>query len=174
MKQFATVKTTSLQSNFPAFKRIVRHPVKYRLFLLSKLPMAYIAGLKVTGINETSAIVSVRYKWVNQNPFRSIYFAVLSMAAELSTGLLAFGHIYQRQPAVSMLVVNVQMSFHKKATGTILFTCNNGDDIIKAIEQAIVTNESQTVACTSTGRNEQQEIVAECIITWSFKPRPKQ
>jgi len=53
--------------------------------MLRKLPMGFIAGLKMEALDPSKSTVSVRFKWVNQNPFRSLYFAVLSMAAELST-----------------------------------------------------------------------------------------
>ena len=36
------------------------------------------------------AIVTVRHKWFNQNPFKSMFWAVQGMAAELSTGI--YGH----------------------------------------------------------------------------------
>ena len=31
---------------------------------------------------------TVKHRWINQNPFNSMYFAVQAMAAELSTGAL--------------------------------------------------------------------------------------
>jgi hypothetical protein len=33
-------------------------------------------------------VVSVKHRWINQNPFNSMYFAVQAMAAELATGAL--------------------------------------------------------------------------------------
>jgi hypothetical protein len=159
--------------NFHLFKQQIEHPVKYRLFLLSKLPMAFMAGLKVKQFNETGSSVSVRFKWLNQNPFRSIYFAVISMAAELSTGLLAFAHIYKRNPSVSMLVVNMEASFYKKAVGSIVFTCNDGNAIEQAIEQTIASGEGVIIRCTSIGKNEEGDEVAKFIFTWSFKQKNK-
>ena len=164
-------KNNCLNTQFALFKQQITHPVKYRLFLLNKLPMAFIAGLKVIDINPQQASISIKYKWLNQNPFRSLFFAVLSMAAELSTGLLGFAQIYKRQPTVSMLVVKMEASFYKKAIGTIIFNCTDGDKIINAIEQTIATGEGQTLTCTSVGKNEQNEIVAEFIFTWSFKAK---
>lgn len=158
-----------MPSNFPLFKQQIGNPIKYSLFMLNKLPMGFISGLKVVGLEEGSASVSVRFKWVNQNPFRSMYFAVLSMAAELSTGILGFGHIYQRRPSVSMLIVKLEGEFYKKAIGKIVFTCHDGPAIANAIEQTILTGEGINVACTSTGTNEQGEEVAKFVFVWSFK-----
>jgi hypothetical protein len=96
------------------------------------------------------------------------------MAAELSTGVLAFGNIYNRKPPVSMLVSKVEGEFFKKAIGKIVFTCNDGTIIAKAIEQSIATGEGVVVNCTSTGVNEQGEIVASFTFTWSFKSKVAQ
>jgi hypothetical protein len=141
------------------------------MFMLSKIPAAYIAGVKVESVTSETAVVSVKKKWVNQNPFRSIYFAVLSMAAEMSTGILCMGALYKRNPLVSMLIVKIEGWFIKKAIGKVVFTCNDGILANDAVEKAIATGEATTVVCNSKGVNEQGELVAEFYCTWSFKAR---
>ncbi len=131
--------------------------------------MAFLAGLHVQEFTQSSAVVTVTYRYLTKNPFRSIYFAVLSMAAELSTGVLAFAYVYQQPVKVSMLVVNMQAQFYKKATGTIQFICNDGAAIQLAITNAIQTGESVIVICRSSGVNRQGELVANFEFTWSFK-----
>ena len=160
-----------MNPKYNKFKKIIQHPVKYQLFMLLRLPMAFISGLKVEAIDEVNASVAVRFKWLNQNPFRSIYFAVLSMAAELSTGIMAFGNIYERKPSVSMLVTKMEAEFFKKAIGKIVFTCSNGNEIAKAIEESIQTNAATEVKCESMGVNEKGEIVAKFYFVWSFKAK---
>jgi Domain of unknown function (DUF4442) len=138
--------------------------------MLNKLPMGFISGLKIESLSPQQASVSVKFKWINQNPFRSIYFAVLSMAAELSTGILSFGQIYKRTP-ISMLVIKCEAEFSKKATGKIIFTCNDGQKIIDAIEQTLQTGEGVIVQCVSVGINSANEEVAKFTFTWSFKAK---
>lgn len=157
--------------HFPSFKKFITHPIKYKVFLFTKLPMGFISGLKIAELDESKASVGVRFKWLNQNPFRSIYFAVLSMAAELSTGIMAVGQVYKRNPAVSMLVIKVEGEFYKKAVGKIIFTCNDGNKIAEAVEQTVATGEGVTVQCSSVGLNEANEEVAKFIFTWSFKSK---
>jgi len=161
----------AIHPGFSAFKQQVAHPVKYRLFLLSKLPLAFITGLRIQNLQEDQAAIRIRFKWINQNPFRSIYFAALSMAAELSTGILAFAQLYQRKPGVSMLVVSMEGAFYKKAVGTIVFTCTDGMAIANAIEQTIATGEGITLPCTTIGLNEAGEEVAKFVFVWSFKAK---
>lgn len=154
-----------------AFIKLMKHPLKFRMFLFTKLPSAYFSGVRVREIDENSCRVTVPYKWFSQNPFRSTYFACLSMAAEMSTGVLAMAHLYKSNPPVSMLVVKVESSYFKKATGRTSFTCNEGPVFQQAIEECIQTGESRTVQAKSTGTNKDGEVVAEFLITWSFKAR---
>ena len=154
---------------FSQFHKQIINPVKFRLFMLQRLPSALFAGLRVKTFNEQQAVVTVKYKWFTQNPFRSMYFAVQSMAAEMSTGLLASGQVYQRNPRVSMLVVGLEAKFVKKAVDIISFTCTDGEAIGAIIEESIATGESRTIRCLSTGTNLAGEVVSEFWITWSFK-----
>jgi hypothetical protein len=153
------------------FIKLIKHPVKFRMFLLSRLPNAYFAGVRIRSIDEKRCEVSVPYKWFTQNPFRSTYFACLSMAAEMSVGAMAMAHLYKRKPAVSMLVVKVESEYFKKATGRTTFVCEDGEAIKKTIEEAVGTNEPKTFRAKSTGRNKDGEVVAEFFVSWSFKTK---
>src|SRR6185436_12235236 len=112
-----------MNSNASRFFKLMKHPVKFRMFLFSKLPAAYFAGVRVRDVDEKSCSVTVPYKWLSQNPFRSTYFACLSMAAEMSTGALAMAYTYKVEPRVSLLVVRVDSEYLKKATGRTKFVC---------------------------------------------------
>ena len=153
------------------FIKLLRHPLKLRLFLLSRLPSAFFAGVRVREVDENRCVVTVPYKWFSQNPFRSTYFACLSMAAEMSTGALAMAHLYQRKPPVSMLVLKVESEYFKKATGRTTFVCEDGQLLKQAIEKALATGEPGTVRATSVGTNKEGEVVATFAITWSFKAK---
>jgi len=154
-----------------SFFRVVNNPVKFKLFLLTRLPSAFFAGLHMRDAGPDRCAVTVPYKWFTKNPFRSTYFACLSMAAEMTTGVLAMAHIQGRKPSLSMLVVATESAYFKKATGRTLFVCNDGSNIRKAIEQAVVTGEAVTVRACSIGSNEAGEVIAEFFITWSFRIR---
>ncbi len=138
-----------------------------------KLPAAWLAGVRVREISERHCSVTVPYKWLSQNPFRSTYFACLSMAAEMSTGALAMAHLYKISPPVSMLVVKVESEYFKKATARTMFTCEDGSLFQRAIEETIATGEPRTVKARSLGKNKEGETVAEFYITWSFKVKTK-
>lgn len=144
---------------------------KYHLFLLVKLPIAIIAGVRLRSISLESCATSVKHRWLNQNPFQSIYFAVQAMAAELSTGALVLQFIKQQKSSISMLVVAQQAEFFKKATGRIYFVCNDGAAIENAIKNAVNTNEAQICIMEAVGKNENDDTVAVFKFTWSVKQK---
>lgn len=158
-------------TNAHKFFELVRHPIKFRLFLLSKLPSAYFSGVRVRYVDDDKAVVSVPYKWFSTNPFRSTYFACLSMAAEMSTGVLAMAHTYRQTPAVSMLVLKVEGNFMKKATGLTSFTCEDGLLVKQLVHEALASGKPSTAVMRSTGKNKDGDTVAEFAITWTFKAK---
>lgn len=141
--------------------------------MFRKLPLAFMAGLRVLSINRESAAVSIPFKFLNKNPFQSIYFAALSMAAELSTGILAMSAISEKPVPVSMLVLEMQASFIKKARKKVIFTCKQGLEIEQAIDQCIETGEGRTIQVLSKGVDVEGVEVAEFSFTWTFKPKSK-
>ena len=160
-----------MESSFQVFAKQMTSPLKFRMFLFSKLPSAYFSGVRVKDIDENKCEVTVPFKWFSQNPFRSTYFACLSMAAEMSTGALALGHLYKRKPAVSMLVIKTEGEYFKKAVDKTTFVCEAGSEIKKMIEEAIATGESRAIRVKTIGKNKAGELVAEFYITWSFKAK---
>lgn len=155
------------------FIKLARNPVKFRLFLLSRLPSAYFAGVRIKSISEEKCVVTVPYKWFSKNPFRSTYFACLAMAAEMSTGALALANIYKRSPSVSMLVTEMSGAYYKKATGITFFVCRDGIALRDAIEEAIAANGDNIITVQTSGTNQDGEVVAVFNFTWSFKVRRK-
>ncbi len=160
-----------MTSNKARFIQLIHHPVKFRIFLFTKLPSAFFSGVRVKYIDEVKAMVAVPYKWFSQNPFKSTYFACLAMAAEMSTGLLAMIHTYKSIPSISMLVTGIEGNYFKKATGLTTFTCEDGNAICNTIQEAVNSNEGRVIKAKSVGRNNEGELVAEFYITWSFKAK---
>ena len=160
-----------MNPNFRTFSALISNPISFRFFLFQKLPAAFFAGLRIAHFDSNTCTVKIKYSWFSKNPFKSIYFAVEAMAAEMCSGMLAFGQVYKRNPKISMLVVKMEVNFIKKATGTILFTCEDGALIQAAINESIETGEGKTIVCKSVGKNEKGEVVAEFNFTWSFKAK---
>jgi len=146
-------------------------PKKINLFLFFKLPAAFWCGVRAKSISNETCTVTVSYSWRSQNPFNSIYFAVQAMAAELSTGALVMNHIRKSGQNISMLVLSNTAKYSKKATGKITFSCSDGNVVEAAINNAILTNEGQTISMHSVGRNEGGEQVSEMEFVWTIKTK---
>lgn len=157
--------------NVAKFIARVSNRFMMRLFMLRKLPMAWMAGIQVRTINEEECVVTVPYRWLNQNPFKSTYFAVLSMAAEMSTGLPALMYTTAVHPPLSMLVYHMEGSFNKKAVGLTRFVCQDIDLIREAVLKAIETKEPQTVTCRTEGWSSSGIKESDFHFTWTFKAR---
>lgn len=149
-------------------EKIMTHSV-FNKILLFKLPIAKIAGLKLNHFEENKARISVKYGWLNQNPFKSMFWAVQGMAAELSTGILCIDKIQKSGQKISMLVVGLEANFTKKAVGKIIFTCDQGEELSAVLQKAVETGEGQTLKMRSIGLDEKGDQVAEFFFTWSFK-----
>lgn len=141
----------------------------FNAFILAKVPIAWIAGVKLRHLDDKACQMEVKYGWLNQNPFNSIFWAVEGMAAEFSTGALCISKIRQSKHKIAMLVVNLEASFTKKAIGKIVFHCDQGEDVDATIKKALATGEPQTLRMRSVGIDSQGDQVAEFFFTWSFK-----
>ena len=146
---------------------------KMNRFLIFKLPSAYLCGVRLKELDNEKTIVTVTHRWINQNPFNSMYFAVQSMAAELSTGALVIKKIKESGKQISMLVTNHNGTFTKKATGKISFTCTDGHLLDEALSRTIETGEGQTILMKSVGVNENNEQVSAYEFEWSVKLKSK-
>ena len=113
-----------------------------------KLPAAWLTGVRLTLIDEDKFEVKVRFKWINQNPYRSMFWAVQGMAAELTTGMLLTKCIQDSNANISMLLVSNKSSFRKKAVGKITFTCSEGK-VAKQLINSTIQNITSKAFCNT-------------------------
>ena len=144
-------------------------PSKLNTFLIFKLPAAYFCGVRAKFIDDKKCIVKVKHRWINQNPFKSMFWAVQGMAAELTTGAMLTTKIRKSGKNISMLVANNDANFSKKATGIITFECTEGYLIDKAIIKAIETGDGQTIWLNSIGTNAEGVQVSSFNFEWTIK-----
>ncbi|AUC80919.1 DUF4442 domain-containing protein [Lacinutrix sp. Bg11-31] len=144
-------------------------PSKINTFNFFKLPAVFLTGVRVKTIDDNSCTVKVKHRWINQNPFKSMFWAVQGMAAELTTGALVLMKIRASGKKVSMLVSNNNASFTKKATGRITFSCNDGHLIDEALRKTIATGDGQTFWMQSIGTNKEGIVVSTFNFEWSVR-----
>lgn len=138
--------------------------------MLFKLPAAWLTGVRVSLISETKCEVKVRFKWINQNPYRSMFWAVQGMAAELTTGMLLTKSIQESNTNISMLLIGNKSNFYKKAVGKIKFVCDQGETA-KELINLTKKNITYKAWLKAKGFDETGDIVSEFDFEWSCKKR---
>ena len=144
-------------------------PFKVNVFNLIKLPLAFFGGVRVRVITDKEVVVTIKHRWMNQNPFKSMFWAAQGMAAEMPTGVLVMKAISDSGRKVSMLVTHQEAQFFKKATGRIHFSCTGGNEIRQAIQESIDTGEGRVVVLTSEGKNKDGVVVSRFQFHWSLR-----
>jgi len=140
--------------------------------MFRRLPLAWFAGLRLQSCDDAHCIVTLRHRWFNQNPFRSIYFAALLMAGEMVGGLPALMHIRKRGYNSAMLVTHIEASFYKKAVGKVSFRFEEVASIREAVDAAqLSADQPATYLAIAPAYNESGEKIAEVRALWSFRAR---
>ena len=145
-------------------------PNQINKWMLFKLPAAWLTGVRVSLISETKCEVKVRFKWINQNPYRSMFWAVQGMAAELTTGMLLTKSIQESNTNISMLLVGNKSNFYKKAVGKIKFICDQGETA-KELINLTKKNITHKAWLKAKGFDETGDMVSEFDFEWSCKKR---
>ena len=145
-------------------------PNQINKWMLFKLPAAWLTGVRISSISETKCEVKVRFKWINQNPYRSMFWAVQGMAAELTTGMLLTKSIQESNTNISMLLIGNKSNFYKKAVGKIKFICDQGETA-KELINLTKKNITHKAWLKAKGFDETGDIVSEFDFEWSCKKR---
>ncbi len=157
----------TLNSKAIDYQNKMTNPIVFWFAMLSRLPSAIFWRLRIKTLSKEKCEVTIPYFWRSQNPFKSIYFAAMAGAAELSTGALCQLALAGKGK-FSMLVVDFRAEYYKKANEKITFTCNQGVELFELID-SLNPEESAQLTMISSGKNPQGVEVAKFFVTWSFK-----
>ncbi len=146
-------------------------PFKQKLFYLKSLPMGLISGIRLVQLDEDRAVSEVPFRWRNKNPFNSMYFAVQSMAAELSTAAPVMLALKDFDADVALIIVDLKVDFVKKAQSKTTFTCTEYKRIYETIARLKQAEDTAAITVKTTGRDADNNEVATFYFTWSFRRR---
>jgi hypothetical protein len=152
-------------------QRVLGNRVFFKITMLFRVPLNFLTGMRIRELNEDACKVSVPYRWRNKNPFKSTFWAVLGMAAEMSTGALVKMYTYKLEPSIAIIVGDCSGEFMTKATDLTTFVCKDGRRIAETVKKAIKTGEPQEVLCKTIGYSKAGEEVARFTFTWKMKKR---
>ena len=158
-------------SNVAKIRKYATSPFFFRFYLFFNLPMGFLSGMKIKTIDDQKCILTVPFKWLNKNPFKSTFWAVLGMAGEMNGAALILQYTYKNSPTISTLPIKSEAIFFKKAKGITTFTCNDSEMIKSKVLEAIDSRESVEIITKSTGRNKDEEKICEFTFHWTIKVR---
>jgi hypothetical protein len=143
----------------------------FNRFLLLKLPSAFFSGVRLRSLNDKCAVVTVTLNFLNKNPFKSMFWAVQGMAAELATGAIILSEVRNSTMPISMLVTRNEAEFLKKAKGKITFTCTDVAFVKNQFASNLQSKTGTRFWMQSEGVDEQGEVVSRFRFEWSIKAK---
>ncbi len=142
--------------------------MKFRIFTAISMPAAWFAGLRIDSLDHESCVTSLPGGWRTQNPFKTMYWAVQGMGAELATGAFPFAISRSMPEKIRMFVVGTEAKFIKRAKGRITFVCKDIEAARKAIEESARTGKSVDREFIVIATDTSGEIVSEWVFKWNF------
>ena len=143
----------------------------FNRFLFLKLPSAFLCGVRLMSLNKERAVVTVTLNFLNKNPFKSMFWAVQGMAAELATGAIILSEVRSSTVPISMLVTRNEAEFLKKAKGKITFTCTDVALLKNQFAKHLQSETGTRFWMQSEGVDEQGEVVSRFRFEWSVKAK---
>ena len=143
----------------------------FNRFLFLKLPSAFLCGVRLMSLNKERAVVTVTLNFLNKNPFKSMFWAVQGMAAELATGAIILSEVRSSTVPISMLVTRNEAEFLKKAKGKITFTCTDVALVKNQFAKHLHSETGTRFWMQSEGVDEQGEVVSRFRFEWSVKAK---
>jgi hypothetical protein len=160
-----------LKGEAERLRQRVLSPWGFRAYLLSQLPLAAFAGLRLRRLDDTGCTVFLPGGWRTRNPFGSTYFAAQAMAAEMSTGAPALVLTRGASASIALILTGLTATFSKRVQGGALFTFEDVAGMRATIEGVAAQGGIATFTGHSTGRTADGTVAAEFDVTWSFKRR---
>ncbi len=152
-------------------KDITLSKMNWLLFLLSrfKIPMIGYVRPKLLLLNDEKVEVKIRLRRRSKNHLNSMYFGALAIGADVAAGIHTFYFSEKLGKKVSFAFKGMNAEFIKRAESDIIFKCNEGDLIHKAILKSDLEKVriNQTVLVNAVDSN--NEVVAKFDMIVSVK-----
>ena len=115
-------------------------------------------------MNDEICITKVKFGWLNQNPFNSMFWAVQGMVAEFSTGFFAPKKLEKSGKKSPCWWFITKLNLHQKQ-GRVTFSCLQGKELMPFYKKAIETGEGQTLTMFSEGKDQKADLVSKFAFT---------
>lgn len=123
---------------------------------------------RVVSLDTEKVVVRVPLNRITKNHFKSMYFGALSIGADLAGGFMAFYFARITDTPVSLVFSHVNGSFHRRPDRAVLFVCENGQQILDMLDEAVTSGERITRPVTVRAYLEDREPGADPVATFEL------
>ncbi len=143
------------------------------LFGLLKIPLIFFCRPKIIKITDTSLEVRIKLIRRTKNHLNSMYFGVLAIGADLTSGFLAMDLIRRSKYKINLIFKDFHADFLKRAEGDVHFVCKDGLKIQELVKNTEETGERQNLPVNVIAfvPSISDEPVAKFILTLSLKKK---
>ena len=129
--------------------------------------MGLASGMFIVHLDESKCQVVLKNRFWIKNPFGSVFWAVMAMAGEMSTGALVYAWCSGHK--IKFILTDMEGRFLKKVTGKSFYFCQSGQEVLRSIELLENPGDTNSVTLPVTAHDQAGQIVAEFQFTWSLK-----
>lgn len=144
-----------------------------KLFGLFKIPLLFLAGPKITHLNDQKIEIKIPLNWRTRNHLKSLYFGTLAIGADCCAGFLATKFIMQSKKKVHLSFKDFEAQFLKRAESDTYFICEQGHELKNFVDQVIShPNERSNfpvIIRAETRHQAETLVVATFVLTLSLK-----
>jgi hypothetical protein len=145
-------------------------------FALARVPLLLLIRPRVWLLNDSECRLLIPLSLFSKNHVRSMYIAVLTAGADVTSGLLALHHVKKTHQPIVPIFKHLSAEFLRRPDGATLFTCRDGAAIGQLVTRAAQTGErvEKPVEVEVTLANDATHTpVARFTMTLSLKRRGK-
>ena len=129
--------------------------------------MGMISGMKIESLDESGCRVVLEDRFWIRNPFGSVFWAVMGMAAELSTGALVYAYVSETN--IKYILTGVKGEFLKKVKGKSFYFCHSGQEVERQLRALNDPGETFTISLPVTAHDQAGQMVASFEFYWQLK-----
>jgi hypothetical protein len=145
--------------------------IKWNLFLLGlfKIPLLFYVSPKIIEISPDSCIIKIKLRRRTKNHLNSMYFGAMAVGADVAVGLHAFYLSELKKAKISLAFKSFNAEFLKRAESDVNFICEEGNKIIKMIEESMIEGKRVNEMIDVQAINSSNEMVAKFTMELSLK-----
>jgi acyl-coenzyme A thioesterase PaaI-like protein len=144
-----------------------------RYFGITKVPLIWYCRPKVIEHTDERLEIKIPLRRRTKNHLGSMYFGVLAVGADVTSGFLAMDPIMKSGRKIALLFKDFKADFLKRPEGDVHFYCADGLAVRELVETAIKTGErhNYTLTIEATVPSISQDVVARFELTLTLKDK---